>query len=120
VEDLEGLVQHAEGAVAFRAVQALARLGALSDEVLRRAVTHADPEVVKTALLAGAASAVGVELAVGLLGHAGWDVRAAAARVLGDSGGPECLPATRAALVAETDALTRRALVDAVERLSSR
>ncbi len=120
VADLEALVQHAEGAVAFRAVQALARLGALRDEVLRRAVTHEDPEVVKTALLAGAASAEGVALAVGLLGHSGWDVRAAAARVLGDSGGPECLSATRAALAAETDALTRRALVDAVDRLSSR
>ncbi|HEX8819840.1 MAG TPA: HEAT repeat domain-containing protein [Archangium sp.] len=120
VGDLEGLVHHPDGAVAFRAVQALARLGSLRDEVLRRAVRHADPEVVKTALLAGAASAEGVSLAVGLLGHAGWDVRAVAARVLGDSGGTECLPATRAALAAETDALARRALVDAVERLSRR
>jgi HEAT repeat protein len=118
--ELEGLVEHPDGAVAFRAVQALARLGALRDEVLRRAVRHEDPEVVKTALQAGAASAEGVSLAVGLLGHAGWDVRAAAARVLGDSGGMECLPATRAALAAETDGLARRALVDAVERLARR
>jgi HEAT repeat protein len=118
--DLEALVQHPEGAVAYRAVQALARLGALRDEVLRRAVAHEDHEVVKAALLAGAASTEGVELAVGLLGHSNWDVRAAAARVLGDSGGPECLPATRAALTAEMDALARRALLDAVERLSGR
>jgi HEAT repeat protein len=118
--DLEELVRHPEGAMAFRAVQALARLGALRDEVLRRAVTHSDPEVVKAALLAGAASSVGVSLAVGLLGHAAWDVRAAAARVLGDSGGRECLTATKAALAAETDALARRALADAVERLSGR
>jgi HEAT repeat protein len=118
--DLELLVRHPEGALAFRAVQALARLGALRDEVLRQAVGHADPEVVKAALLAGAASSEGVSLAVGLLGHAGWDVRAAAARVLGDSGGRECLPATRAALAVETDALARRALADAVERLSGR
>ncbi|HSP79392.1 MAG TPA: HEAT repeat domain-containing protein, partial [Myxococcaceae bacterium] len=81
-EALEGLVQHPEGAVAFRAVQALARLGMLRDEVLRRAVSHADPEVVKAALQAGAASEVGVSVAVGLRVHAGWDVRAAAARVL--------------------------------------
>jgi HEAT repeat protein len=120
VEDLEALVPHPDGAIAWRALQALARLGALRDEVLRRAVSHGDHEVVKAALLAGAASAEGVSLAVGLLGHARWDVRAAAARVLGDSGGPECLPATRAALAAEMDSLARRALVDAVERLSGR
>ncbi|PTL82388.1 HEAT repeat domain-containing protein [Vitiosangium sp. GDMCC 1.1324] len=120
VADLEALVRHPDGAVAFRAVQSLARLGALGDEALRSAVAHEDHEVVKAALLAGAASAVCVSLAVGLLGHASWDVRAAAARVLGDSGGRECLPATRAALAAETDALARRALVDAVERLSGR
>ncbi len=120
VADLEALVPHPDGAIAWRAVQALARLGALRDEVLRQAVFHGDHEVVKAALLAGAASAEGVSLAVGLLGHASWDVRAAAARVLGDSGGPECLPATRAALAAEMDSLARRALVDAVERLSGR
>ena len=120
VADLEALVPHPDGAIAWRALQALARLGALRDEVLRRAVSHGDHEVVKAALLAGAASAEGVSLAVGLLGHASWDVRAAAARVLGDSGGPECLPATRAALAAEMDSLARRALVDAVERLSGR
>ncbi|HYO72217.1 MAG TPA: HEAT repeat domain-containing protein, partial [Archangium sp.] len=114
------LVSHPDGAIAYRAVQALARLGALRDEVLRRAVGHGDHEVVKAALMAGAASSEGVSLAVGLLGHASWDVRATAARVLGDSGGPECLPATRAALSAEMDSLARRALVDAVERLSGR
>jgi HEAT repeat protein len=118
--DLEALVLHPDETVAFRAVQALSRLGALRDEVLRRAVTHADHEVVKAALLAGAASTEGVSLAVGLLGHAAWDVRIAAARVLGDSGGSECLPATRAALARETDALARRALEDAVTRLSGR
>jgi HEAT repeat protein len=120
VGDLESLVKDPDGAIAFRAVQALARLGILRHEVLQRAVTHEDHEVVKAALLAGAASAEGVSLAVGLLGHGSWDVRAAAARVLGDCGGPECLPATQAALAAETDALARRALVDAVERLSGR
>ncbi|WP_375772632.1 HEAT repeat domain-containing protein [Archangium gephyra] len=118
--DLEALVPHPDGAIAYRALQALARLGALRDEVLRQAVSHGDHEVVKAALQAGAASAEGVSLAVGLLGHASWDVRAAAARVLGDCGGPECLPATRAALAAEMDSLARRALVDAVERLSGR
>lgn len=120
VGDLEALVRHPDGGLSFRAVQSLARLGALRGTALRGAVAHADHEVVKAALLAGAASAEGVEVALGLLSHASWDVRAAAARVLGDSGGPECLGATRAALAAETDELARRALVDAVDRLSGR
>jgi HEAT repeat protein len=118
--DLEALVQHPDGAVAFRAVQSLARLGVLRDEVLLRATAHSDAEVVKAALLVGAASAQGVALAVKLLGHGSWDVRVAAARVLGDSGGPPCLSAARAALVAETDDLARHALEDAVERLARR
>jgi HEAT repeat protein len=118
--DLEALVRHPDGAVAFRAVQALARLGVLRDEVLLHATAHSDAEVVKAALLLGAASAQGVDLAVKLLGHGSWDVRVAAARVLGDSGGPPCLPAARAALGAETDDLARHALEDAVERLARR
>jgi len=72
------------------------------------------------AALAGAASEVGVTLALSLLGHSRWDVRAAAARVLGDSGGPECLDDARQALEAEADALARQTLSDAVERLSRR
>ncbi|WP_303626895.1 HEAT repeat domain-containing protein [Myxococcus sp. AM011] len=52
--------------------------------------------------------------------HPHWDVRAAAARVLGESGGPESLGPTRRALEAESDALARQALADAVARLSRR
>jgi len=88
--------------------------------VLREAAHHADAEVVKAALQAGAVSAEGVALAIELLKHSGWDVRATAARVLGDSGGRESLEAVRAALTVEQDALARRALTDAVERLSRR
>jgi HEAT repeat protein len=119
-EDLEALVRHPEGAIAFPAVRSLARLGVLRDEVIQHAVAHEDHEVVKAALLAGAASGGGEALALGLLGHAHWDVRAAAARVLADSGEERLLPPLLSALVAETDALARRALVDAVERLSGR
>jgi HEAT repeat protein len=118
--DLEGLVRHPDGALAGRAVRALARMGTVRPEVLREAVRHADAEVVKAALQAGAVSAEGVALAVELLKHPGWDVRATAARVLGDSGGRESLEAVRAALASEQDALARRALSDAVERLSRR
>jgi HEAT repeat protein len=119
-EDLEALVRHPDGAISFRAVRSLARLGVLRNEVIQRAVTHEDHEVVKAALLAGAGSAGGEALAVGLLGHANWDVRAAAARVLADSGQTRFLPPLLNALASEMDALARRALVDAVERLSGR
>lgn len=120
VPELEALVSHLDGALAGRAVRALARLGQARPEVLREAARHSDAEVVKAALQAGAVSAEGVSLAVELLRHPGWDVRATAARVLGDSGGRESLEAVRAALSAEQDALARRALSDAVERLSRR
>ncbi|MFL5345196.1 MAG: HEAT repeat domain-containing protein [Hyalangium sp.] len=120
VPDLEALVSHADGALAGRAVRALARIGTLRPEVLREATRHPDAEVVKAALQAGAVSAEGVSLAVELLRHPGWDVRATAARVLGDSGGRDSLEAVRAALSVEQDALARRALSDAVERLSRR
>ncbi|WP_224370813.1 HEAT repeat domain-containing protein [Hyalangium versicolor] len=118
--DLETLVSHPDGALAGRAVRALARLGTLRPQVLQEASRHADAEVVKAALQAGAVSSEGVALAVELLRHPGWDVRATAARVLGDSGGRESLEAVRAALGVEQDALARRALSDAVERLSRR
>ncbi|MET0401897.1 MAG: hypothetical protein ABW123_05810 [Cystobacter sp.] len=47
-------------------------------------------------------------------------MRAAAARVLADSGNPDFLPPMLSALASEWDPLARRALVDAVERLSGR
>ncbi|WP_225413794.1 HEAT repeat domain-containing protein [Stigmatella hybrida] len=120
VPDLEVLVRHPDGALAGRAVRALARISIVRPDVLREAAHHADAEVVKAALQAGAVSAEGVALAIELLGHSGWDVRAAAARVLGDSGGRECLNAVQTALEAEQDTLARRALSDAVDRLSRR
>lgn len=120
VPELEALVSHPDGALAGRAVRALARIGTLRPEVLREATRHGDAEVVKAALQAGAVSAEGVSLAVELLRHPGWDVRATAARVLGDSGGRDSLEAVRVALSVEQDALARRALADTVERLSRR
>jgi HEAT repeat protein len=120
VPDLEVLVSHEDGALAGRAVRSLARIGIIRPEVLREAARHPDAEVVKAALQAGAVSAEGVLLAVELLSHPGWDVRATAARVLGDSGGRDVLEAVRTALTSEQDALARRALSDAVERLSRR
>ncbi|AEI68225.1 HEAT repeat domain-containing protein [Corallococcus macrosporus] len=120
VPDLVALTRDADGALAVAAVRALARMGAAGPGVLRDAAGHSDVEVVKAALAAGAESSAGVTLALSLLRHARWDVRAAAARVLGDSAGPECLVAAREALEAESDALALRALSEAVERLLRR
>ncbi|RKH31584.1 PBS lyase [Corallococcus praedator] len=121
--DLEALVRHGDGALAVLAVRALAKLGKVGSGMLWDALGHPDTEVVKAALAAltsadGAAD--GAALAVSLVGHPRWDVRAAAARVLGDLGRPECLPVLQQALSVEHDALARRALVDAVARLSGR
>jgi HEAT repeat protein len=118
--DLESLARHPDGALAVAAVRALSRLGMAGPRVLSQAAGHPDAEVVKAALSAGAMTEAGVALALSLLAHPRWDVRAAAARVLGDAGGPECLGAARQALEAESDALARQTLSDAVERLSRR
>ncbi|MCP3057201.1 HEAT repeat domain-containing protein [Myxococcus sp. K38C18041901] len=120
VPELERLVRHPDGALAVAAVRALSRLGRVEAKVLREASGHPDEEVVKAVLSAGAVSREGVTLAVSLLEHPHWDVRAAAARVLGDSGGPECLEPARRVLETEPDALARQALADAVGRLSRR
>ncbi|MCY1041375.1 HEAT repeat domain-containing protein [Corallococcus sp. bb12-1] len=121
--DLEALVRHGDGALAVLAVRALAKLGKVGAGMLWDALGHPDTEVVKAALAAltsadGAAD--GAALAVSLVGHPRWDVRAAAARVLGDLGRPECLPVLQQALAVEHDALARKALVDAVALLSGR
>ncbi|MCP3101433.1 HEAT repeat domain-containing protein [Myxococcus sp. K15C18031901] len=120
VAEVERLVTHPDGGLAVAAVRTLSRLGRAGPRVLRDAAGHPDAEVVKAALLAGALTQEGVTLAMSLLEHSHWDVRAAAARVLGDSGGAECLEGARRALEAESDALAREALTDAVARLSRR
>ncbi|RKH53048.1 HEAT repeat domain-containing protein, partial [Corallococcus llansteffanensis] len=122
-QDLEVLVRHGDGALAVLAVRALAKLGQVGAGMLWDALGHSDTEVVKAALAAltsAEGTADGAALAVSLLGHPRWDVRAAAARVLGDLGRPECLPALQQALTVERDALARMALVDAVAQLSGR
>ncbi|RKH36831.1 HEAT repeat domain-containing protein [Corallococcus sicarius] len=122
-QELEALVRHGDGALAVLAVRALAKLGQVGAGMLWDALGHSDTEVVKAALAAltsAEGAADGAALAVSLLGHPRWDVRAAAARVLGDLGRPECLPSLQQALAVEHDALARQALVDAVAQLSGR
>jgi HEAT repeat protein len=61
-----------------------------------------------------------VAVAEAVLAHPRWDVRAAAARVLGASGGAANLAAVRAALRDEQDPVARAALADTAARLAER
>ncbi|HYV43300.1 MAG TPA: HEAT repeat domain-containing protein [Myxococcaceae bacterium] len=116
-----GLMVGAEdGLRASRAVRALARVGGLSEEHLRVALAHRDPEVIKEALACGAALAGAAPLSAGLLGHERWDVRVAAARAIRTCGTSAELPAVRAALEAEADSMVRAALAEAAAQLASR
>lgn len=118
--DLLPLVSGLDGLRASRAVRALARLGSLSAQALRAAAYHPDPEVAKEALASGAVLPESVEVAMELLSHPRWDVRAAAARVLGASGGASCLRAVAAVLAGETDPVARKAMDEAAQRLAER
>lgn len=109
-----------DGLRASRALRALARVGGLSEEHLRVALAHRDPEVIKEALACGAALAGAAPLSAGLLGHERWDVRVAAARALRTCGTSAELPAVRAALEAEADSMVRAALAEAAAQLASR
>ncbi len=117
---LTAWVGDADGLKALRAVRALARLGRLGPDALERAARHADAEVVKEALASGATDPKGVELALAALLHARWDVRAAAARVLGASGGAECVPLLRDSLDREADTLAKEAMLEALSQLLAR
>ena len=95
-------------------------LGMLALPQLVKACRHPDPEVAKEALACGAALPESVTVALELLAHPRWDVRAAAARVLGSSGGASCLKAVAAALSVESDPVARKALDEAAQRLAER
>jgi len=114
------MVESGDGLSASRAVRALARVGELSEDHLRAALAHADPEVIKEALACGAALPAAPALSAGLLSHERWDVRVAAARALRTSGTAAELPAVRAALEAEADSMVRAALAEAAAQLASR
>ncbi|MFL5318354.1 MAG: HEAT repeat domain-containing protein [Myxococcaceae bacterium] len=106
--------------LASRAVRALARLGRFDARALDASVKNGDPEVLKEALAAGAGLSSAVATAVTLLGHARWDVRAAAGRLLGVSGSAEVVDTVSAALSRERDPYTRQVLDEAFEKLRRR
>jgi HEAT repeat protein len=85
-----------------------------------RASLHADAEVLKLAYTLGADRALLVPRAISSLEHARWDVRVAAARLLGVSGGREALGPLQDAVAREEDPVARELLERAVATLSGR
>lgn len=115
-----GALVEGQGQLASAAVRALGRMERFSTAQLARAVRHADPEVVKAALAAGEGDAQLPSLAVELLRHGRWDVRAQAARVVKATGKAEALEALRRALALETDSLARAELAQAEAQVAKR
>jgi HEAT repeat protein len=87
--------------------------------VLQAAIAHPDSEVVKEAVMAAGLLPEGVSLALSVLGHSHWDVRAAAARVLAGSADPSCVESLRQALAAEHDPMARAAMSEALRRVGN-
>lgn len=114
------LLRIAPAMAAAGCVRALSRLGLIDAAVLSAAGRHPSGEVVQEALIAGATLPEGVALATTLLTSSRWDLRAAAAKVLGASGGADELRAVEAALEDESDALVRDALMEARAQLLRR
>ncbi len=120
ISHLTTLAGHREVSVVLPALDALATLGGLTDELLIAAVTHADPEVVKQAFTLGADRQLIIERAEAALRHDRWDVRVAAARALSIGGPRAALVALHQAVEREADALARELLVTAAAALASR
>jgi HEAT repeat protein len=117
---LEELSRHPSASVALAALEGLALMGNLSDELLLRATGQADPEVLKLVFTIGADRSMLLPKAVPALDHSRWDVRVAAARMLAVAAGREVLGAMQDAVARETDPVAREVLAEAVETLSRR
>lgn len=117
---LKMLSTHPEVSVVLSALEALATLGALTDEVLLAACAHPDPEVVKQSLTLGAARSAIIERAHVELEHPRWDVRVAAARALAVGGAFSGLDELRRAAERENDTLARELIVAAADFLAGR
>lgn len=114
------LTRHADAAVVVAALESLALLGRLADEVLLRAATHPSPEVVKLAYALGADRPGVLAQAPAALSHPRWDVRVAAARALAVSGPRGALGELLDAVAREPDAVARGLLSDAADALARR
>ncbi len=119
-ERLKELARHADPAVVLAALEGLALMGRLSDELLLRAAGHADADVLKLAFTLGADRALLVHKAVSSLEHSRWDVRVCAARLLAVAAGKEALGPLQDAVAREPDLVARDLLVGAVDTLARR
>ncbi len=119
-ERLQELTRHSDAAVVLSALDGLALMGRLSDELLLRAAGHSDAEVLKLAFSLGADRALLINRALAMLEHARWDVRVAAARLLAVAAGREALAPLQDALAKESDPVARELLQQAVATLSRR
>jgi HEAT repeat protein len=114
------LSRHAETAVALAALDALASLGGLTDELLLRALEHPGAEVTRRVFELGAFVPDVVSRAKTALGHPRWDVRAAAARLIEVACPADCADELRDALERETDDVTRERLAAALRAVQAR
>ncbi len=118
---LEELCRHPDPAVALAALEGLALMGRLSDDLLLRSAGHPDGEVLKLAFSLGADRPLLLDKALAALWHPRWDVRVAAARLLAVSGGREALGPLQDAVARETgDGVAHELLAEAVETLARR
>jgi HEAT repeat protein len=117
---LEELTRHAAAPVAIAALEGLALMGRLTDELLMRATTHSDPEVLKLVFSLGGDRSVLIPRAVPALDHARWDVRVAAARMLSVAAGREAVSALQDAVAREADPVARELLDEAAQSLTRR
>jgi len=107
--------------VVVAALHALVALGDAPGDVVARAARHADPEIVKEAVLAAARlpGAEGERVLREAARSPRWDVRKAAARAMAERGDPALgAEAARAAAV-DPDPLVARAFADAARALGA-
>ncbi|MBI5542866.1 MAG: HEAT repeat domain-containing protein, partial [Deltaproteobacteria bacterium] len=105
---------------AMAAVRALARLGAATPQILRQAVAHADPEVVKEAVAAAEALPGAGDVLLVAAHSPRWDVRRAAARAIASRGDRALLQGLRELAAQERDSLAAEAFAEAICALEAR
>jgi hypothetical protein len=107
--------------VAVAALHGLVALGGAPGDVVARAAGHADPEVVKEAVLAAARvpGAVGERVIREAAASPRWDVRQAAARAIAERGDRGLAAEAARAAAADPDPLVARAFADAARALGA-
>jgi HEAT repeat protein len=118
--DLVVLVERGGSHAALAALEALDRLERLEPVLLQRASEHTHGEVCRVALDLAAARAGGLELIELRLDHARWEVRRAAARVVGRVADASILGSLRERVAHDDDPLVIEALHQAISAIQAR